>query len=436
MGDENGQIKKELEDILEEEVKYDSDGIARGQSPGRPSSATGSIGSSGSVGSSGSGSKGKRRSWKKPKDKPKRPLSAYNLFFKTERTRIVEGRAENPSPEEIVRSVERILSSSRETRRHRKTHGKISFGDLARQIAESWKNVGKEQKEVFERYAAVDMMRYRKEIKAWKERRQSLSGSSHSTKSNGDLEDENELSLDQLGTSNHSNHNSMGGSFNNNSFSNAWDPRYSMNDSFSSIGSSEFSMEPLPINDMLTSNGSGLPGLGMEVGVPNLGLLPTNNGFPQMENMNTLKLQPNDLRLYQQQQQLLNSMQFSQPQRVFPPNDQLQRASLEQQRQQLLILQQQQQLLQQQLALQQNNLRIQQGQLRQRQAMAAQGRMQPKNMSGDGGQGLLPDVTMSQKDVPEVTMSQTDAPELDLGDTDEMLKNMVHNLDILPMENT
>ena len=209
-----------------------------------------------------------------------------------------------------------------------------------------------------------------------------------------------------------------------------------MNDSFSSIGSSEFSMEPLPINDMLTSNGSGLPGLGMEVGVPNLGLLPTNNGFPQMENMNTLKLQPNDLRLYQQQQQLLNSMQFSQPQRVFPPNDQLQRASLEQQRQQLLILQQQQQLLQQQLALQQNNLRIQQGQLRQRQAMAAQGRMQPKNMSGDGGQGLLPDVTMSQKDVPEVTMSHTDAPELDLVDTDEMLKNMVHNLDILPMENT
>jgi len=326
------KIKTELEDINEDEVTYDSDGkLGRGESPGRVVSSAGSVGSAGSGASSGSGSRGRRRTWRKPKDKPKRPLSGYNIFFKHERSRIVEGREDDPGPQEIVRSIETILSTSRETRRHRKSHGKISFGDLARKIAEKWKTVDKERKKVFEHYAEIDTRRYRKELQIWKDRKeaQASSSSMHNSVSSldGGVEDENELSLHDLGPSNHS----RGG---HNSSSEAWGARYSMNSSFSSIDSAEVSLEPIPIHEMMrnksnhhsgsmshsmsTMSGSGsggsFPNLGMEVGIPVQGSV-SSNSFSQL-NMNALpnmqlmqNLQPNEIALFNQQQHLLNSMQ-------------------------------------------------------------------------------------------------------------------------------
>eukprot|EP00526_Cylindrotheca_closterium_P011648 CAMPEP_0113629872 /NCGR_PEP_ID=MMETSP0017_2-20120614/15513_1 /TAXON_ID=2856 /ORGANISM="Cylindrotheca closterium" /LENGTH=494 /DNA_ID=CAMNT_0000540299 /DNA_START=5 /DNA_END=1489 /DNA_ORIENTATION=- /assembly_acc=CAM_ASM_000147 len=472
MSDDSLGIKTELEDINEDEVKYDSDGPGRGASPGRPPSSAASVGSAGSGASSASGSRGRRRSWKKPKDKPKRPLSAYNIFFKHERSRIVEGLEDKLSPQEIVRSIEQILSTSRETRRHRRTHGKISFGDLARKIAEKWKIVDKERKAVFEHYAELDTRRYRRELKLWKDRKeQQLSGSMHDKFNNSisslDGEVNDELSLDQLGPSNHS----QGG---HNSFGEAWGARYSMNSSFSSIDS-EVSLEPIPINDSsrpmgrsqhssmsgsLSGSGS-FPSVGMEVGVPvvqgggntpgGVGIPTTafsqlnvgggGGNLPNMQNMvnmqNMQNMQPSEVALFNQQQQLLNNMQFGnmqnpmgqlgqlgqlggnmqnpmgqlgnmgqlgqigqmgqqmgqlgqmggqqqQQQNLSPLDFQQQRRSLEEQRQQLLILQQQQQILQQQLIQQQNNLRMQQASLGQQQNNFVQQQQQP--MGTNGGQ--------------------------------------------------
>ena len=76
----------------------------------------------------------KPRSWKKPKDMPRRPLSAYNLFFKSERQRIVASISERPNP--------RLGQSG-------KAVG-LGFAGLARDIASKWKVLDSAEKAVFE----------------------------------------------------------------------------------------------------------------------------------------------------------------------------------------------------------------------------------------------------------------------------------------------
>jgi hypothetical protein len=273
------EIDKELEDIHEDEaVSYDSDGVARSHSPGRPNSSCG--GSVGSVGSGGGSSKGKRRSWKKPKDKPKRPLSAYNIFFKHERSRIVDGKTQDATAEETVRSIELILSTSRETRRHRKTHGRISFGDLARRIADKWKTINPDQKAIFERYAELDMRRYRREVQLWKERKEveALGGKVGSGQESSLSDSVSDYEYMENGGSH-----------------DAWAPRKNlydnMNSSFSSVDS-EVSFDRLPMamqlqmmqqqqqrQQLMQQNQMQNSNFAMHASMPNLGRSSMNNTF-------------------------------------------------------------------------------------------------------------------------------------------------------------
>jgi hypothetical protein len=85
----------------------------------------------------------------KPMDKPRRPLSAYNIFFKSERAKMME---------EAANITRREGSNDKRVR-----SGKIGFEVLAKTIAKKWKELTEEEMEVYKRQAEEELTRYKNE---------------------------------------------------------------------------------------------------------------------------------------------------------------------------------------------------------------------------------------------------------------------------------
>jgi HMG-box domain len=128
--------------------------------------------------------------WVRPKsdkDPPKKPLSSYNIYFLLERDRIVNGdTAERMYTMEDVQNIveQQKWNHTYRKRQHRKTHGKVSFHDLSRVVANNWRRLSDEQKAIFNHQASIEKKIYKQALDTWvmKQMKQGRSATLHSPK--------------------------------------------------------------------------------------------------------------------------------------------------------------------------------------------------------------------------------------------------------------
>ena len=98
---------------------------------------------------------------RKPKDKPKRPLSAYNFFFSDERSRIV-------AVVENAASINGSDLTEEELSKLRKENGKVSFEEMGKIIGHRWRKIDEGRKEYYSRLAEGSAEQYKIAVKNYK----------------------------------------------------------------------------------------------------------------------------------------------------------------------------------------------------------------------------------------------------------------------------
>jgi len=89
---------------------------------------------------------------KEANKKPRKALSAYNYFFRSERARISGV------------DIETLEKQLKMPRKHRKTPGMIGFKGMAVFVGQRWKTLSSVDKSPFERLAIKDKDRYKREM--------------------------------------------------------------------------------------------------------------------------------------------------------------------------------------------------------------------------------------------------------------------------------
>jgi hypothetical protein len=97
---------------------------------------------------------------KKPRDMPKRPLSAYNYFFRTERGKFVAEQAEKEAAESCPTAPEAVQAEEQGVEKVKSS----LFSTMGKTIAKRWKEIVPEELEKYKALAAEDSIRYRAEM--------------------------------------------------------------------------------------------------------------------------------------------------------------------------------------------------------------------------------------------------------------------------------
>lgn len=101
--------------------------------------------------------------------KPKRPLTAYNFFFKDERVKLID-EMNPPEPDDFV------MTSNKSNKRwvtqpQRKKKAKIAFEEMAKTISKRWKSIDPAIKANYEETATLDRKRYHNEMDTYNKKK-------------------------------------------------------------------------------------------------------------------------------------------------------------------------------------------------------------------------------------------------------------------------
>eukprot|EP00594_Rhizosolenia_setigera_P014967 CAMPEP_0178967242 /NCGR_PEP_ID=MMETSP0789-20121207/17455_1 /TAXON_ID=3005 /ORGANISM="Rhizosolenia setigera, Strain CCMP 1694" /LENGTH=452 /DNA_ID=CAMNT_0020652769 /DNA_START=93 /DNA_END=1448 /DNA_ORIENTATION=+ len=154
----------------EVELEFRKDGSNNRSSSTRSSSTTNkrknaSVKKSRTQTSSNNNNNGKKLGRPKRTSKvgyPKRPLSAYNFYFKDERKRLLQTMPKNKD----LMSLSTSQSYKRKGRGP--PHHKISFQEMGKKIGNNWKNVGKSMKDKYNLMAKEEKKKYEEKLKEFK----------------------------------------------------------------------------------------------------------------------------------------------------------------------------------------------------------------------------------------------------------------------------
>lgn len=96
-----------------------------------------------------------KRNRKGEEGRPKRPLTAYNLYFKEQRRKLIA---------EFEQEDRSHTSESTKQMRRQAPHGKLGFEEMGRTIAKQWRELSPEKKAQYEEIAVENKRRYKEEI--------------------------------------------------------------------------------------------------------------------------------------------------------------------------------------------------------------------------------------------------------------------------------